>query len=141
MVSYQQNLNSIKILVWVNSIKVRIMITSVIYIINISFLSILLYLLEPGKLGLMPSTTTLEAVSVRIFNIIYYSYYQELIQVKQKLNESKLIIKRISVDNLKLEEENKKISNLMEKVIQSYNPESHSHFIENGNKNNNNGKI
>lgn len=117
------------------------MITSVIYIINISFLSILLYLLEPGKLGLMPSTTTLEAVSVRIFNIIYYSYYQELIQVKQKLNESKLIIKRISVDNLKLEEENKKISNLMEKVIQSYNPESHSHFIENGNKNNNNGKI
>jgi hypothetical protein len=42
------------------------------------------------------------------------------------------LIKKLSVDNLKLDIENKKISQLMEKVIDSYNSESHKNFIENG---------
>eukprot|EP00340_Litonotus_pictus_P011859 CAMPEP_0170535742 /NCGR_PEP_ID=MMETSP0209-20121228/101766_1 /TAXON_ID=665100 ORGANISM="Litonotus pictus, Strain P1" /NCGR_SAMPLE_ID=MMETSP0209 /ASSEMBLY_ACC=CAM_ASM_000301 /LENGTH=448 /DNA_ID=CAMNT_0010837039 /DNA_START=1 /DNA_END=1347 /DNA_ORIENTATION=- len=74
---------------------------------------------DTSRFGFIPSPVQFEA---------------ELIQVKQKLNESKLIIKRLSVENLKLNEENKKISALMEKVIASYNPDSHLNFIENGNE-------
>lgn len=61
----------------------------------------------------------------------------ELINVKIKLNEANQLAKKLGVENLKLMEENKKISNLMEKVIESYSAQAHEKLIESYNQNNN----
>lgn len=57
--------------------------------------------------------------------------------MKRQLNDQKQLIKKLSVDNLKLDIENRKNSQLMEKVIESYSSESHKNFIENGIENDN----
>lgn len=61
----------------------------------------------------------------------------ELINVKIKLNEANQLAKKLGVENLKLMEENKKISNLMEKVIESYSAHAHEKLIDSYDNNKN----